>query len=353
MRLRLHLLLTVLVCASLAGCAAPGAPQPPSLELAYPVDDLAATRSGDKVVLTWTVPQQTTDAQNIRHPGPTRICRSLQPAMVSCAPAGELPPPPVSEQGRPVKMEYADTLPPELQRQNPAGFASYAVEVLNARGRSAGLSNQVRVPLAPTLPPPADLRAQVTADGILLTFTGELHQHEVPEMRHIYRVYRRAEKGPEVVAGEEQLATDAHARLLDHSFEWEQTYWYRVVAVTRVEGTTIEVEGESSPPIQVVARDVFPPAAPTGLQAVFSGVGQKPFIDLTWAPNLETDLAGYNVYRHEAGMPAVKINRELGKAPAFRDSDVAAGKRYFYAVTAVDLRGNESARSEEASEVVP
>src|SRR5574340_25723 len=105
MRTRPHLLLAALVCAALAGCAAPGAPQ------------------------------QTTDGQNIRRPGPTRICRSLQPAMVSCAPAGELPPSPASEKGRPVKVESTDTLPPELQRQNPAGFASYAVEALNARDR--------------------------------------------------------------------------------------------------------------------------------------------------------------------------------------------------------------------------
>ncbi len=30
---------------------------------------------------------------------------------------------------------------------------------------------------------------------------------------------------------------------------------------------------------------------------MFSSVGQKPFVDLTWAPNMESDLAGYNVFR--------------------------------------------------------
>jgi len=72
-----------------------------------------------------------------------------------------------------------------------------------------------------------------------------------------------------------------------------------------------------------------------------------------WAPVTDADLAGYNVYRHEEGGQAVKINSELVKTPAFRDSNVAAGKKYFYSVSAVDLRGNESARSEEASESVP
>jgi fibronectin type 3 domain-containing protein len=39
--------------------------------------------------------------------------------------------------------------------------------------------------------------------------------------------------------------------------------------------------------------------------------------------------------------------------PAFRDAQVVSGKNYFYSVSAVDLRGNESARSEETSESVP
>jgi fibronectin type 3 domain-containing protein len=82
-------------------------------------------------------------------------------------------------------------------------------------------------------------------------------------------------------------------------------------------------------------------------------VGQAPFIDLVWAPVTDADLAGYNVYRHEEGGPAARINAELLKTPAFRDSNVSSGKKYFYSVSAVDLRANESARSEEASERVP
>jgi hypothetical protein len=39
--------------------------------------------------------------------------------------------------------------------------------------------------------------------------------------------------------------------------------------------------------------------------------------------------------------------------PAFRDARVVSGNTYFYSVSAVDLRGNESGRSEVASESVP
>jgi fibronectin type 3 domain-containing protein len=105
--------------------------------------------------------------------------------------------------------------------------------------------------------------------------------------------------------------------------------------------------------VKVWAHDVFPPAVPTGLQAVYSGPGQEVFIDLIWAPVADADLAGYNVYRREDGGVPVKVNSELVKTPAYRDSAVAAGKTYFYSVTAVDRQGNESARSEETSERVP
>jgi hypothetical protein len=143
---------------------------------------------------------------------------------------------------------------------------------------------------------------------------------------------------------------------LDQNFEWENTYFYHgaVVSVMETAGKpALEVEGDDTPEVKVFAHDVFPPAVPSGVQAVFSGVGQQAFIDLVWAPVADSDLDGYNVYRHEEGGAAVKVNRELVKTPAFRDVQVASGKKYFYSVSAVDLRGNESARSEQTSESVP
>ena len=57
---------------------------------------------------------------------------------------------------------YTDSLPGQIQSDAPSAFLSYAIEVLNAGGRGAGLSNQVRVPLARTLPPPVDFSAMVS-----------------------------------------------------------------------------------------------------------------------------------------------------------------------------------------------
>jgi fibronectin type 3 domain-containing protein len=120
-----------------------------------------------------------------------------------------------------------------------------------------------------------------------------------------------------------------------------------------VHGPDQQVEGADSTPLHIFTRDIFAPAVPTGLQAVFSGVGQQPFVDLTWAPDLDADLAGYNVYRWEQGGTPVRLNAQLVPSPSFRDTNVAAGRTYYYSVSAVDLRGNESARSEQTAEQIP
>jgi fibronectin type 3 domain-containing protein len=336
------------------------------------VTDLQATRKADRVSLSWSVPTQTTDGQTVRHMAPIQVCRALDSVMKECGtPVGAVAAPSVLQssstqrkRGRQksanpsakIPASYVDTIPPELQKENPTGQITYAVAALNEDGRSAGLSNQVQVPAAPTLPPPEGLQAQVNADGIVLSWAESSEGQELPHLRHSYRVYRREQGSANSIAiGEIPLDASTRVQLVDHSFEWEKTYDYRVTVVTLISPPGkpgAEVEGNDSTEMKVFAHDLFPPAVPSGLEAVASGVGQPPFVDLIWAPNTDADLAGYNIYRHEEGAPPVKINSDLVKTPAFRDTTVLGGKKYFYSVTAVDLRGNESAHSEEASETV-
>lgn len=279
----------------------------------------------------------------------------------------EVPAQPSTDKSRPFKQKdskqkdaesYVDTLPSELQSNDPSAFVTYAVEELNAAGRGAGLSNQVRVPLARTLPPPGDFAARVTAQGIVLTWTNNVPAEASATFVHsISRVYRRQEGSTaQTLVGEVPAGPEPNLSLTDSSFEWEKTYEYRaemVRVIPQQNNQQLRIEGEDTPEIKVFAHDVFPPAIPAGLQAVSSGPGQKNFIDLVWAPVTDVDLAGYNIYRHEEEATAVKLNAELVDRPAYRDMDVVSGTRYFYSVSAVDVRGNESAGSEEASEAVP
>jgi hypothetical protein len=348
--------LSLLLPALFASCGSPGVPLPPSLELARPVTDLHAFRKGEQVFLTWTIPTQTTERQNLRHGGVVDVCRTIDAAITRCGtPVAQVPFQRVPRNA-PANQKtgtYTDRVP---SAPSPTSNFVYAVSVLNSYNRSAGLSNQVQVPAASTLQPPSDFRAQLTAEGVQFSW----HAGTVPEiagLRFVYRVYRREQgTNKNAIAGELPANDRASTGLLDRSFEWEKTYDYRATVVTMIQaanGTEQQVEGDDTPSVQVVAHDVFPPATPSGLQAVFSGPGQKPFIDLVWTPNTEADLAGYNVYRHEEGGQPVKLNSDLIKSPDFRDAAIVPGHHYFYSVSAADVRGNESPHSEEASETVP
>ncbi|MBO0910175.1 MAG: fibronectin type III domain-containing protein [Acidobacteria bacterium] len=359
-----------LAAALAAGCGAPGIPEPPSLELARPVRDLKATRKGNEVRLTWSVPLETTDHHAFRHAGATQICRSLNPPMGECGrPIGEKPTPVMEsssrrrsrsrarlpEQAQAPQATFIDPLSPALGLPSPTRKLVYAVSVLNSYGRSAGLSNQVQVPAAPTLGAPAGLAARLSGEGITLTWDRVPAPEAQPGLVFRYRVYRRdVRNGKDSIRGELGLETWSPT-LVDTGFEWERTYEYRVTIVTLIDQAsgTAEVEGEDTPPVRIFAHDVFPPSTPEGLEAVSSGPGQKPFVDLVWNANIERDLSGYNVYRRERAGGFEKINADLVKTPAFRDPDVAAGRQYFYSVSAVDVRGNESPRSEEAQGSVP
>jgi len=93
--------------------------------------------------------------------------------------------------------------------------------------------------------------------------------------------------------------------------------------------------------------DAIPPEAPTGLSAT-AAIGQ---ILLEWTPNTESDLGGYNVYRGTTSpvvlSPGSKVNSGLVLTSAYTDNGVVAGITYHYAVTAVDISGNESSLSAE------
>jgi hypothetical protein len=337
----------------LGACGQPGAPIAPSLELPRAVDDLSATRKGDRVALRWTPPNRFTDGRTIRRMGPTHICRSSGTAS-ACNVVGTVPAPPDHPKGKKrverVAVEFQDTLPANLLQASPMGSVKYGVEVLNTHDRGIGLSNQVEISTAPALAPPANLTSSLSNIGVTLAWQ-PLTAPNIPGISFVYRISRRGETGDFV-----SIATVPveQSKYTDQAMEWEKKSEYRIVVLSeKADGKQVLVEGEDSPTVSVFAHDVFPPEPPHELQAVFSGPGQQAFIDLSWTPNLEADLAGYNVYRHEEGAEAVRMNPHLVTSPSYRDQQIEAGKKYFYSISAVDIRGNESAKSSETSETVP
>lgn len=76
-------------------------------------------------------------------------------------------------------------------------------------------------------------------------------------------------------------------------------------------------------------------------------------VDLHWTAPSASDLAGYNVYRGPNTTLLSKVNAALVASTLYDDSSVSNGSTYFYAVTAVDIYGHESAESSITEAVIP
>lgn len=341
---------------ALTGCGTPGAPLPPSLKLPDPVTNLAASRTGNQVALTWTMPKKNTDKLLLKGNVQARVCR--KEGASDCEAAGDLTLAPGA------KGEFSDTLPAALASGAPRAL-TYYVELRNRNGRSAGMSNAAMVLAGQAPAPVAGLAAQVRKDGVVLRWT-------LDDEKSAVRLHRRLltppaakpQQGPLAAPPEpleQSLLVEAGAQAgqaLDNDIRLGQTYEYRAQRVVRVtvDGKTLELAGPLSAPVRVEAMDVFPPAVPTGLAAVATAAesGAEASIDLSWQPVTDANLAGYIVYRSAEKSGWQRISPALPLvAPAFHDAQVQPGHTYRYAVSAIDQGGHESGRSAEAEETVP
>lgn len=352
------LCLSALSTCILFACGTPGAPQPPSLNLAKPVSDLKAVRNGGEIDFTWTIPTETTDGATFRHRGSTKLCQAIDnPQIGQCGTLLTLPTP--KEQ----KTATAKTALP-IGTNGPNDYATYALEVDNDRGKSAGPSNQVQVPTALVSKLNSAPSIHLSADAVMVTANVTEENEAIEQFLELRRKEKGSQQETQVARRVLELPATEEAmnvELRDDTFTWEKTYEYSVAIVGSAKlpnGATLNFDAASSAPLEIFAHDVFPPAVPSGLQAVYSGqiAGQAPSIDLTWSPNTDRDLAGYFVYRRRQDEPpsdTVKLNAQPVAAPAYRDTTIQPGNTYVYSVSAVDERSNESKQSEEASEEVP
>lgn len=349
--------LIFLVALALTGCGTPGAPLPPSLGIPKPVSDLEAIRKGNSVTLTWSAPTDTTDGSLVRKPGRMLVSRSISsgPRVGAAEVIAEVPLESALKEPEPPAPTAKDSLSSALDSAND--FAVYTVVAQSNLGKSAGLSNTASVPLVPTPPAPTRLQASAVPLGISLSWDQSPPRENQSRLTAQYgwRIMRHEEGASAPVIVKQIDLGNETASFVDTGIEWQKHYDYWVTPITlwQGEGKKGVVEGDNSPVASVFANDTFPPDIPAGLQAVFSGLTGQPFIDLAWTPNTEPDLAGYNVYRRTGDEPPVKVNSALVKTSAYRDTQVKPGVKYFYSVSAVDLRNNESQKSAEASESVP
>ncbi|MBO8129825.1 MAG: fibronectin type III domain-containing protein [Peptococcaceae bacterium] len=152
-----------------------------------------------------------------------------------------------------------------------------------------------------------------------------------------YNVYRAAaSEGPYEKANESLIAQGTSFTVT--GLTNGTTYYFRVTAVDN-NGN----ESASSETVTATPQDLTPPAVPTNLTAE----AHDKEVVLRWPAVGDEDLAGYNVFRSEQpGGPFQKVNESIINGCSYTVSELANGTTYYFAVTAVDVRGNESGRCE-------
>jgi hypothetical protein len=307
----------------LQGCAVVGDILPPTLNLPARATDMTVLERGDKLVVAFKLPSITTEGMVIRHP--PQIDLRIGPAPADPNDANGW----ASHATRvPAKDPNAEILARPWVNQKVA----VAARLLNDRGKDAGWSPLVVLTVVPPVEAPQSLAAESQPAGVHLKWNSPAPK---------FRVFRHQQGGP----GFEQVATPEKPEY-DDAVDFGNEYSYYVQALTPAgDGTA---ESEDSATVSITPKDIFPPQAPTGLNFILGGKT----IELTWARNTEADLKGYRVYRAFENNAFERIT-DTQESTSYSDRNIEPGRHYRYAVTAIDLTGNESKQSEPVTVTAP
>jgi len=303
-----------------------GEPVYPSAHIPVAPSDLNALERGDRIVVRFTAPSLTTDG---------RVLTKIGGADVRVGPAAK----PFNEDkwaetatratvksaDKPGPVEAWAPLEPALIGKD----VIVGARLLNNRGRASGWSNFVTIHVVAPVATPADVTAAAAPEGVRVTWSDAAE--------HSFRVFR---KGPDdkqpLEAGKAQTP-----EYVDRTIVWGTAYKYWVQALR--DGA----ESDTVASAVLTPKDTFPPAVPAGLTVV-AGIGA---IELAWERNTETDFKNYVIYRAAGDGPFEKLAET--DVPVYSDKAIEAGKRYRYAITAVDQAGNPSEKSAAVEAVAP
>ncbi len=301
----------------LTGCGYVGNPLPPAVNIPLPVKDLKAAQVGDRMLVEFTQPVETTEGLKVRRLGglDVRVGKKAEPIEKGKVVAAELSETGVARVEVPVKDWVGQDV-------------VIGVRTTNVKGGASRWSNLAELHVAAPPAVPTGLQAESDAAGARLRWTGS---------SPAYRVFRRLAEEKEGT----QIAEPTAAAFRDETAEYDKKYVYWVVAV---DGGARSAE---SALLEFTPIDTFAPTAPRGLAAIIGPAS----VELAWESNTEPDLREYRVYRSVAGGAAERLAEVA--SPAFSDKKLVAGKKHSYTVTAVDKHDNESPKSAAVEVEVP
>jgi hypothetical protein len=394
------------------GCGKKGPPLAPLVKLPVPPPDLAATRRGNTVDLSFTVPSTNTDgtrpanvaaadvyaitapvtvppltdANLIKYGtkvGTVAVKAPRDPNLTADAddPADEVDPPegPGLDQGAIARMNEPLTgealtmvvVPPDKHAAPAPSAASsdgpllgppaalpvrtYAVLGTSTRGRKGPLSKRVIVPLVPPPPRPAPATIAYDESAITVSWTmpgaaAAAADDAVLPARLIGTAPRPAITFNVYDTTNADAAVKLTAAPIDAlTYVDKRIVWGEKRCYAVVATQKVEEATiESDPPPSTC--ETLVDTFPPAVPKELKAISGEGAINLIWEPNAERDLAGYLVFR---GVEPAETLRQITPAPivepSFKDG-VQPGVAYVYVVRAVDKAGNWSGPSVRASE---
>jgi hypothetical protein len=238
---------------------------------------------------------------------------------------------------------YHDPLTALLAEEHKPLPVAYAVVSVRRGGERSPLSNIVTLtpdvaPGAPTLEPAFPAEGRICLEWTPPE-TDILGRPIEPGVIGGYVVYRRSlpQEEFETPLTPKPIPGDS---FVDASAPYDVPLVYTVRAVL---AKNPKVEGLPAEELPVIYHDIYPPEAPTQLDAL----SEASRVRLVWTPVTAPDLAGYLVFRAAGNGAPERLNPAPVTDPFFTDESVAPGTRYRYFVRAVDRAGNQSPPSPE------
>lgn len=347
----------ILIIGLATSCGKKGPLSLPVARIPQTVEDFALIQRGEKFLLSWMNPTAYLDGQPLGSVAEVEVWLMVEPRQ---------------KEGRnPVSLEEFKRKATVIRKLSPADFFglaeskrggdrssfifeprenwneprvyTFSLRVRDERGRCSDYSKLLSIEKHALPQPPRDVRATLFEDHIHLTWEAPLQNVDgsTPPLVVGYHVYRAEAKSNPVRLTSFPVGEKEYK---DRDISLERVYRYFVRAVASLVEPVLESDDSDAVEVRVV--DTFPPAPPTGLTAV-AGPG---YVALSWQPCPESDLAGYRIWRREAGQEEFKmIASVVSEENTYLDGTVEKSRGYDYAITALDRTGNESRKSEKAS----
>ena len=202
----------------------------------------------------------------------------------------------------------------------------YVITAVNVSNYESIYSSYVSVYIPGGAPsPPKNILASSETNKVYLRWD----RNTEPNF-YYYEVYRTNIQGfTNYIAPIAYLTNATNNKYIDYNVINGETYYYRLKAVnSNFQKSSFSVEVK----IKVDAK----PSPPANIQTTAG----NHYISISWSPNIETNIKGYNIYRsyvYTNPSNFIKLNSNLiTNGTSYNDYNLTNGKRYYYTLTAVN-----------------